>query len=651
MKSVRSQIIARRSYSRPKEDGSFESWPEIIDRVINHQRWLFERARGRKLGVGADKELESLRRLMLDFKALPAGRTLWLGGTDIAKTRESSQFNCSGIRIESVHDMVDAFWLLLQGCGVGAIAVSGSLNGFSRPIPKLEVIRSQRTDKGRENNIESWDADTKTWTISIGDSATAWAKAMGKVIAGKRPAQKLVIDCSEIRPAGYRLKGYGWISSGDKALVACLEAIFNIMNKKAGRLLDRLDIHDIFNWLGTVLSSRRSAEIMLYDFNTPGWEDFASFKKDFWLYGNDHRQQSNNSLLFWKKPTKGELDAIFQMMLANGGSEPGFFNAEAALRRAPYFSTVNPCAEILLGNRSFCNLMTVNVAAFAHDPFGLQEAMQIIGRANYRQTCVDLRDGMLQTNWHENNEFLRLCGVGLSGIVMRPDLTDYDYRQLRNSATMGAYSMADELGTPRPKNVTTVKPDGTHAKVYDCTEGAHKPLGRYILNNVKFSAADPIVPMLESAGYKVVQSPTSTDTETVLITLPMSWDTVPFQNVNGVEVNLESAATQLRRYEKLMTNYVDNNCSLTVSYGQEEIPEIIDHLLDNWDQHVGVSWLPRLDPTKSAADLGYPYLPQEVVTRDRFNEYTSRLLPVNLESDTGEDTLDEKCSTGACPLR
>jgi len=114
-----------------------------------------------------------------------------------------------------------------------------------------------------------------------------------------------------------------------------------------------------------------------------------------------------------------------------------------------------------------------------------------IARANYRQTLVNLDDGILQRTWHENNEYLRLCGVGLTGIATRQDLSQYDFKRLRNIAIHGAYSMADELGTQRPKNVTTVKPSGTLSKIMDTTEGVHKPLGKYIFNNVNFGKHDP----------------------------------------------------------------------------------------------------------------------------------------------------------------
>jgi len=55
-----------------------------------------------------------------------------------------------------------------------------------------------------------------------------------------------------------------------------------------------------------------------------------------------------------------------------------------------------------------------------------------------------------------NNEFLRLCGVGLTGIAARDDMTEYDWKNLNKSANFGARTMAKELGLEYPKNVTTV---------------------------------------------------------------------------------------------------------------------------------------------------------------------------------------------------
>ena len=658
MSDIRASVVTRRTYNRPLNDEGtvFETWEATVDRVIGHQQWLWERAKADKLNQGELGELNEFRELMLARKALTSGRTLWLGGTDVAKKHEASQFNCSFGKIETVHDVVDAFWLLLQGCGVGFEPVVGTLNGFAQQT-EIETFRSIRTTKGREGNVAETRTigDKRIYKLSIGDSAKAWAKALGKLMALKEPVDKIILDYTEIRPAGTRLKGYGWISSGDDTLHIALGRICDIMNKRAGQLLTRMDILDVLNHMGTTLSSRRSAEIAVMPVTDAEVDEFISAKKDFWLHDNAHRQQSNNSLMFWNKPTKWELSYIFDRMVEAGGSEPGFINAEAAKKRAPHFKGVNPCAEILLGNKSFCNLVEIDWGKYLNDFQGLNKAVYLAARANYRQTCVNLDDGILQRSWHELNEFLRLCGVGATGIVKFLDHNKHKnipsmLQQLRASARNGANKIADELGLPRPKLVTTVKPSGTLSKIMSTTEGVHKPLGKYLFNNVTFSKHDPIVPIMTAAGYKVIEKPFEPDS--VLVTFPVAYDDVEFEEVDGKFVNLETAVEQLDRYKLMMDNYVDHNCSVTISYDPTEIPSIIEWILTNWDSYVGVSFIYRNDPTKTAADLGYAYLPQEVVTKETYDEYVSKLAEVDIENANSFDELtDDECATGACPIR
>jgi adenosylcobalamin-dependent ribonucleoside-triphosphate reductase len=659
-----------RTYHRPIREGDsrLESWEQVVERVITHQRWLWERALERTLTDREQHELEELRQLILGRYIAPSGRTLWLGGTELSRTRESSMFNCSFTFVETVYDVVDVLWLLLQGCGVGFKPITGTLNGFRRPLQEIKVVRSTRTEKGGlQTNVETYDQETQTWTIKVGDSAIAWAKSVGKLVAGKFPARTLVLDFSEIRPAGTRLKGYGWISSGDEQIAKAFKAIAKILSDRADQLLTRIDILDIVNWLGTILSSRRSAQIALFDYGQPEWEDFAVAKKEWWVKGNAHRQQSNNSLLFHSKPTKEELENLFQMMLDAGGSEPGFINGLEAQRRAPWFKGCNPCVEILLGNKSFCNLTEVNVLAFKGDKVGLERALYLAGRMNYRQTMVDLRDEILQEAWHLNNAFLHLCGVGLTGVVGRPDLTAYDFKRMRNITVSAAYSMAHELNAPLPKNVTCIKPSGTVSKIMgteewgEVPEGIHKPMGRYIFNFITFSKHDPLVERFRNANYDVMDKPF--EPESVLVKFPIKYDNVPFERttvtrkngqVEEVEVNLESAVTQLERYRLLQETWCEQNVSNTISYDPTEVPQIIQWLLVNWDSYVGVSFLFRNDPTKNAEDLGYAYLPQAVVTKVEYEDYMSRLKKVDysdIEIADEEAMSVDGCATGACPIK
>lgn len=212
-----------------------------------------------------------------------------------------------------------------------------------------------------------------------------------------------------------------------------------------------------------------------------------------------------------------------------------------------------------------------------------------------------------------------------------------------------------------------IKPEGTQSKCYDSLEGMHKPLGRYILNNVAFSKYDPLVSILKEANYNVFNHPYD-DTAT-LVTFPVKNDGVEFSIVNGKEVNTDSAIQQLEVYKMLMDSYCQQNVSCTISYSVEETEEIVDWLYNNWDSYVAVSFLFRNDPSKTAKDLGYPYLPQEVTTKEIYEEYVKKLLPVNLEvvnndsfapgpsenatSDTDSilEILDQDCATGICPIK
>jgi hypothetical protein len=179
----------------------------------------------------------------------------------------------------------------------------------------------------------------------------------------------------------------------------------------------------------------------------------------------------------------------------------------------------------------------------------------------------------------------------------------------------------------------------------------HKPLGKYIFNNIAFSVYDPLVKVLQEANYRVQTHPY--DPTAMLVTMPVSYPDVEFDIVDGKEVNLESAVSQLERYKMLMQHYCHQNTSCTISYSLEETDEIVSWLDKNWNEYVAVAFLFRNDPTKTAKDLGYPYLPQEVVTKEEYEEYVKVLKEVDLESLSSNDDsiLESDCAGGSCPIR
>lgn len=660
--STRAEATTRRTYNRPIDDAGekFETWEQTATRAqYDHQLRLWEDAGGKP----DFSELNELLELGLDRSGLVAGRTLWLGGTPYAYDRAASQFNCSALEIASVYDMVDSSWLLLNGCGVGAKPKSGTLHGYYCRIPELEIKWSDRDKNWRGDQCNKETPPTAengwTWTIKVADSAQGWAKLIGKLLLSPRcKVNKVVVDGSDVRGRGGRLKGYGWICNGFQPLGEAVQAIHNILNNQAGNLLDEEDIGDIFNWCGMVLSSRHAAECLVLDEFHPRVGEFSHRKREYWKR-NPQRRQSNNSILFWTKPSLAKIIELLHFIYSGG--EPGFVNAEAALQKMPWFVLFNPCYEIGLPNGGFCNLVSACLPSFGRNFAKMERALWLLSRANYRQTCVNLEDGLLQKRWHQTNEALRLCGTSLTGIVQAPWLTDYQIRRLRNAAVTGAYSMADELGLPRPKAVTTIKPEGTRSKItnwggddcFETAEGMHMPLGQFIFNWINFSVDDPLVAALEAAGHKVMVNPS--DRHNMLVRFPVDYSGCPFQTVDGKQVNLESACSQMDRYLRWNRLYADHNVSSTISFSREEIPELAKKIHDNWDSgYIATAFIARNDVTKTAQDLGHPYLPQEVVTEASYREAVSLLRPVDWEKHhTGWYDIGSgaECPGGVCPVK
>jgi adenosylcobalamin-dependent ribonucleoside-triphosphate reductase len=733
--SARAAFVEHRTYLRPAVEGGdiLETKAAQLDRQIGHQRYLWENAKQAKfkgLMIEADRanaqalelytaghpdtysalglpypaeaqdayvqsqaltasalklkaeyaekikltfdeelELTELRLLLESRKGSLSGRVKWMAGTDVIKQRPSAAFNCSFTDIRIPADIVDAFWLLLQGCGVGFRPQTGLLSGFGTRIEEFEFIPSTRTGSGGvENNVETF--IDGVWTIRVGDSAKAWAKLVGKLTANKFRARKLVLDFSELRPAGQRLKGYGWISSGWEPLRDGLKIMLDVMNNKARQTLDAIDILDIINALGTVLSSRRSAQIALLDADHPDAERFARAKDNYWEK-TPWRAQSNNSLTFMRKPSLDQLSVLFNSVVVSG--EPGIYNMHAAKLRAGWAEGCNPCAEIILPSKGFCNLVQIVMHRFNGDYEGLTRAAYILARANYRQTCVSMRDGVLQTAWDDNNKLLRLCGVSPTGYV------DWEYADVeemlegfRSISKLGAYSMADELNLPRPALVTQVQPNGTGSKAMgedgdEIKEGAHQPKAEHMFNNIGVSVHDPLLQKAIDAGYHVFDKAAGNNPDGTprvitekLIRFPVKYSKRGLSAVTRVVdgkreevwIDNETAVRQLERYKTLMQSFVDHNCSITVSFWPEEIPQIVSWMHENWDSFIGVSFLQRQDVTKTAQDLGYAYLPQEVVAKSTYDRYVKKLKPLDLANDNSFDGVDvEACATGACPVR
>lgn len=91
--------------------------------------------------------------------------------------------------------------------------------------------------------------------------------------------------------------------------------------------------------------------------------------------------------------------------------------------------------------------------------------------------------------------------------------------------------------------------------------------------------------------------------------------------------------------------------SCTISYGPDEMPAMIEWFERHWDEYVGVSFLFRVNPGARAEELGYAYLPQEVVTEEEYMAYVSKLETVDIAASDSDDVEGTGCTMGGCPIR
>ena len=634
--NVRAELLRLDKYSRQLSNGKYETLEQATDRVIEHQAWLWNRQLKRPFHLSEKQELEDLKTSILKREQSSSGRTNFLGGTPLSKLVELTQFNCAFIEIKSVRDVVDFYWCLLNGCGVGA-KMSLGLTGFKRKL-NLKVIRTKRKNKGgHEKNIETWDSFNKIWRITIGDSAEAWAKGIGKILAHPYPAKKLIIDLSQIRPAGIILSKYGWISSGDQQLTNAITSIVEILNRKSTQFLSKIDVMDVLNWLGTTLSSRRSAEIMLMDAEDGESGDFIIAKNNNDLY---HRHQSNNSIIFNSKPEYSQIQRIMNTMLSKG--EPGIINGQNAKKKGFWFQGLNPCGETILMSKSFCNLWEVNLSAFSNiDDF--KKSLYLAARANYRQTLVDFDDGTLQEEWKRNNEFLRLCGLGLTGIQsssLAKKMSSKDLLDLKYFVRQTIKDFCSDLGTIMAQAITLIKPSGTLSKSYfnGVSEGIHYYTGQYMFNNINISKDNPVLNDLKKCNFEVFDNPYNTESAIVKLPVDNSKNYTP----------MPDAITQLENYKRFFNYWCDHNVSNTISFRKEEINDIINWMDRNWDSYLSATFLPAQDGFKNKTE--FSYLPQENIDKKSFNNYVAKLKPVNLGNFQKINLDVSDCEGGACPV-
>lgn len=712
-----SSFVFYRTYSRfNKEEKRRETFKEAIARAVEYNVGISVKEwESKNIEIPFEKvriEAETLFDNVFNLRQFLSGRTHWVGGSKegVEKLYPTSNFNCSFIEVESWNDIVEVFYLLLVGTGVGIGCTKNSAYEMMPIRRNFELIHSEYNPVQKEMRLE----DTKFEILDngyakmyIGDSKNAWGKSLEfffEMITNPiyDKVHTIKISYNSVRPKGERLNTFGGTASGHESLRDMFIGIEKVlknnfddsledMQEVDGRYrLRPIHIMDICNLIGNnvvVGGVRRTAEIFLFDA-----DDYECMFAKYGINGlwniNNHldvinkaeelglnvdylkkmkmndanikplhsRRMSNNSIRFFEEPSEELLDLVFALIKGEG--EPGFINMASALKRRPNAKGVNPCGEILLDSKGLCNLTTINVSAFVRendgvpvlDFAGLAQAQSLSVRAGLRMTCLELE----LEGWNKTQKRDRLVGASLTGWKDAISKLGYDEHKeqqllsaLRDIAHETAQLYSYTLRIPMPLLVTTIKPEGTLSQVANgVSSGLHKSYAKYYIRRIRISAKDPLVKVAQELGWNITPE-LGQEMETAN-TLVIDFPVESF--ASGREE--DTAIEQLDNYFMFQEYYTDHNSSNTIYVKDEEWDSVKEKIKEEWDNFIGVSFL--------AYDGGtYELAPYEEIDEKTFKKLSKATKPFNVEllykyeNDTLEEDLStvESCASGVCPIK
>ncbi len=641
-----------------------EFWWETVRRAVEYNCSLAPTTR---------EEAEKLYDNIYHLRQFLSGRTLWVGATAVSEAYPMANYNCAFEVIDDYHAFHDLFYLLMVGSGVGVRVLKTDAEQLPKIRTDLEIIHKAYNPREKSERLEYTNLvfSGDTVNLAIGDSKEGWAQAIDhyfQILTNQEYSRirRIVVEYDSIRPRGERLKVFGGTASGYESMLTMLDKIHRVIRSAGLRdgcertQLRPIDLLDIANIIGENVVSggvRRTSEIGLVDQDDP---ECIQAKSNLYRQINGrweidksiaHRQMSNNSIFYRRKPTREQLHWHLQQMRFSG--EPGWINEEAGKKRRPNFCGCNPCGEILLDSHGLCNLTTVNAMAFVHegvlDEKALLEAQRLSARAGLRMTCRELE----MHRWNQVQQRDRLLGCSLTGWQDMVNATGMDRTEqaalldrLRATAHEAAEKAAAALGLNMPLLVTTIKPEGTLSLLPTVSSGIHYSHAPFYVRRIRISSSDPLCRVCEDLGYPVYpevgQDPETCRTK--VVEFPVK---APAGKVKG-DV---SALEQLENYKMFMEHYVDHNCSITVHVRENEWEAVEEWVWEHWDDVVALSFL-------SYDESFYELLPYEAITEEEYEARRSAMRPFNpsliSKYEREESELDvggADCANGVCPVR
>ncbi|MGJ4850118.1 ribonucleoside-triphosphate reductase, adenosylcobalamin-dependent [Bacillota bacterium Meth-B3] len=283
-----------RTYARfLPERGRRETWKETVARAVEYNVGLDEIHRA-KLGLPIPRarlteEARSLFDNVFNLRQFPSGRTLWVGGTQVARDYPMANFNCSFTNIEKWDDLCELFYLLMLGSGVGFKCTPEMAKRLSPIRVNTRLILSPYNPVPVDYRLEHTDVrhlENGFAKIYVGDSKEGWRDALGQYLLlltdpRYEHVHTIKVSFNSVRPKGERLKTFGGTASGPEPLKEMFAGIDAVLKNQIDASLAPIEhdargygrvrpIHilDIGNLIGNNVVAggvRRTAEIFLFD--------------------------------------------------------------------------------------------------------------------------------------------------------------------------------------------------------------------------------------------------------------------------------------------------------------------------------------------------------------------------------------------------
>ncbi|HLD19088.1 MAG TPA: ATP cone domain-containing protein [Candidatus Nanoarchaeia archaeon] len=621
-----SEFVYFRTYSRWSDsEGRRETWLESVERYINFMKENL----GNKL---TKEEYDEIQEAVLKMEAMPSMRLLWSAGK-AAKNNNVSAYNCSYIAPTKVEDFAEIMYLSMSGCGVGF---------------------SVETQTSRQLPLVKRQSGKKMPVYVVEDSKEGWCDALTLGLKTWYSGQDIDFDFSKLRPAGARLHTMGGRSSGPEPLRQLLKFARQKILASQGRRLRNIDVHDVICKIGEVVvmgGVRRTALISLSDLDD---EQMRKAKTGQFYLTEPQRSMANNSAVYLTRPTQVEFLEEWLSLMKSGTGERGIFNRGGLQVQLPErrykilgehaeTAGTNPCGEIILRNKQFCNLSEVVCRADDAEETLMNKMRIATILGTYQSTLTNFP--YLSKEWKENCEEERLLGVSLTGqwdcpAVRNPVLL----QRLRDEALKVNKQYSKRFGVNSSTCITCVKPSGTVSQLVDASSGMHARHSQNYIRRVRISATDPLFQMLKEQKfpYKPEVGQTMENATTFVLEFPIR------APKNAVLRDHLTANDQLEHWKMVKKSFCEHNPSVTISVSEDEWIETASWLYSNWEIIGGLSFLPRSNHT-------YQLAPYEDVSEDELERLEKSLPDIDFSNivayekdDHTEGAKEAACVGGAC---